>query len=226
MRLQHFIIYGLRDPRDKSIRYVGKSTYGIVRAKEHGMLSRLKGKSYKNYWIKQLHALGLDYEIVILQELSTTDGLYEAEQAWIAIGRQAGMLTNLADGGPGSFGCKWSSESRARLAKSRTGIKFTEEHRKNLVKAARQRSKEHYQKVADANRGRKLTPEHIAKVAAAGRGRKASEETCRKRSETMKATIAKRGNWWKGRRHDSDTKQKMSKAAIRRWSIRRCAMNR
>lgn len=220
MRKREFIVYGLRDPRDGAIRYVGKSTFGISRAKQHAMPCELKRRrSRKSKWVEELEAIGLHYEIVVLERLDSGDVLYAAEQRWIAEGRQAGTLLNLSDGGPGSYGCKFSDESCARMSAVRIGKKFSPEHRAKLSEAARNRSPEHRRKLGEKLKGRTLSEETKRKIAEAGRGRHQSSETRAKQSETMKKTIKEKGSWLLGTKHSDATKEQMSKSACGRSEI-------
>lgn len=69
------IIYGLVDPRTLMVRYVGLSSRGLVRPNEHRSNRSLKVDSYKNRWLKQLFAIGLNYQTVVLEQLSSADEL-------------------------------------------------------------------------------------------------------------------------------------------------------
>ncbi len=119
-----FIIYGLVDPRNGQLRYIGKSTSGLRRPQEHSHPSRLKKNTHKINWILQLRSLGLKPIITVLQEFGETDILYQAEHFGISYFRQLGMpLTNLADGGPGSTGATWvhTDESKKNMSIARKG---------------------------------------------------------------------------------------------------------
>ena len=82
------LIYGLRDPRTNEIRYVGQSSTGLHRPKQH---AKYKGpaRSAKEKWVAKLLRLCLVPEIVILQVLEGPDELNSAEIFWIALGREA-----------------------------------------------------------------------------------------------------------------------------------------
>ena len=93
------LIYGLIDPQTRLIRYVGLSSTGLSRPKQHRKRSR-SDNTYCRRWVKSLQRLGLDYEITILEVLTDRSELAEAERWWIAFGRGCGWpLTNLTDGG-------------------------------------------------------------------------------------------------------------------------------
>lgn len=93
-----FLIYGLIDPRSRLIRYVGVSSSGLTRPRQHRSPSC--PDSYCRSWVKTLQKIGLDYEITILESVPTQVALSDAEQWWIAFGRACGWpLTNLTNGG-------------------------------------------------------------------------------------------------------------------------------
>lgn len=90
-------IYCLRDPRDQTIRYIGKSTRPERRLKAH-----LKDKMInvqKEEWIGELQELGLRPELAILQEVTEGHDWREAEKDWIRRGLAKGWP--LVNGGSG-----------------------------------------------------------------------------------------------------------------------------
>lgn len=93
-------IYGLRDPRDKQIFYVGKTNDPKTRLAEHILEA---GDTSKNIWIRSLKLRGLSPELVILEE-TTEERWSDAEKFWIAVGLADDWpLTNSAPGGGGRF---------------------------------------------------------------------------------------------------------------------------
>lgn len=144
------IVYGLIDPRDNSIRYIGKSIQGISRARQHKCPSSLKeGNTPKNNWIKKLQGLGLEYQIVVLfsvdkktqpkEELNLI--IYNKEQEFINQFKDSGRLLNLQDGGPGSPGRSVTDKQRQKMSENGTIV-----------------AKKYLQKYNDA---RKLDPEEL-----------------------------------------------------------------
>jgi len=90
------MIYGLVDPTSLLIFYVGCSTTGFRRPKEH----RKRGDSPCREYVKNLQRDGLDYEIAVLESFRTCLELPAAEQWWIAYGKGCGWpLTNQTKGG-------------------------------------------------------------------------------------------------------------------------------
>ena len=148
-----YIVYGLIDPNTKKLRYIGKSTRGLERPRQHFWPSNVKQRRYVYNWIRGLLAVGLKPEIITLEVHSVPDTLYDAEQRLIAFFRALGApLTNLSDGGPGWSGPKSeavrlkiskalkgrhigppSAEHRRRLRESNLGKKRSEETRLNMA---------------------------------------------------------------------------------------------
>lgn len=148
--MSRFLIYALTCPRCGAVRYVGKSTTGMVRTRQHLTPSMLAQRCYRTRWLRSLLAGGLKPGVTILEELVAVDGLAAAEVRWIAHGRAAGWpLTNGTDGGDGTPGSVRSPESRARMSAALSG-----------------RKKPH---LAAQNRARAWSPEMRAKVSRARR---------------------------------------------------------
>jgi hypothetical protein len=98
------LIYGLIDPRTRFIRYIGKSSSGPNRPKQHARTTLPNTKptstTHCQRWIHSLQKLQLSFEIVILEVLDGQASLDEAECWWIAFGRACGWrLTNHHEGG-------------------------------------------------------------------------------------------------------------------------------
>lgn len=126
------IIYGLVDPRDGSVRYIGQSIHGQKRAARHwrDAVNGVERNKHKASWILGLAADGLKYEVVVLQHVSVRTELDSAERYWIMHGRSCGWrLTNLCDGG----GTKDPSpETRAKIgaaSRSRPHPEWSRERR-------------------------------------------------------------------------------------------------
>jgi hypothetical protein len=111
-----FIIYGLIDPRDGVIKYVGKSTTGLNRIRQHSEFARLKKeKTPKSYWIKKLISLGLKPIGTVLSSHSSPEELMKAEIEWIAKYRALGLpLKNLSAGGYGPLHVLQSKETKLK----------------------------------------------------------------------------------------------------------------
>ena len=149
-----FLIYALSDPRTGEIRYVGKSSNGLKRARTHEYPSCLGRERTKcRNWIVSLHALDLKPLIEVVEEHVDHNRLIEAECFWISQFKALGFnLTNHTDGGEGCLGRKMSSEVKEKLRSINLGSTRTESARL---------------KISDAQRGRKQSPVTVAKRSAA-----------------------------------------------------------
>jgi group I intron endonuclease len=113
-KYKELYIYGLIDPGDNSIKYVGWTMDLAERLLKHIAPSCLKGKNHKNHWIKSLLSQGLKPRIVLLEVVDHLNYL-EKEIEWIKfIGRE--NLTNSTDGGEGSLGCHPTEETRKKIS--------------------------------------------------------------------------------------------------------------
>jgi hypothetical protein len=121
-------IYALVDPRNNTIRYIGKSVKPRARFTGHLSQSSLKKSSHKNNWIKSLLAIGLKPELEIIDEVDYRDDWTIEEKRWIARIRNLAPnyppLTNVADGGEGATGWIASEEYRRKTSARMTGIKM------------------------------------------------------------------------------------------------------
>ena len=119
--MKPIVIYGLYDPRNGELRYIGKTAKNRLtrRLWEHRSEAALKETNPRNCWLRKLLRLGLNPECAIIEE--TTEGLWqERERFWIAYHRNAGArLTNTTEGGEGGATCtgqKWTDERRKYIS--------------------------------------------------------------------------------------------------------------
>lgn len=202
-----FLVYGLRDPRTQEIRYIGKSTKGPNRPKEHQAYGVVYAKAdshlHRNRWLRRLWEAGLKCEVVILQVCSSNDEVNHAEQTWIAIGKAAGTLTNVTDGGDGTWGRKPSPETLEKMRQANLGKTMSPEAREKLSRAHKGRivSEDTRAKLRAATRsflasnpspslGRKHSPDTRWKMALAATGRRMSPEAIEKRTATRRSRPA------------------------------------
>jgi hypothetical protein len=124
-----YIIYGLFDPRDGQLRYVGKSCSGLKRPKsELGRSVRGFESGHKANWLKALASEGLEPCIEILQTLDGPEPLGKFERYWISYFRQMGCpLTNLTDGGEGQWGVRFTQERKLKIARAHGAKSFVDE---------------------------------------------------------------------------------------------------
>lgn len=150
-------VYALRDPRDGAFRYIGKTVRPVERRlKEH--LREAPGEHRRSRWIQKLKRLGLQPEVVVLEQIEGAWPWQESERYWIAFAKAQGWdLVNSTAGGEGVENL--SADSRARMAATWKGRKHRPETIAKL-KAARA-----LRKTSDATR---------AKMSASQRGREIS----------------------------------------------------
>lgn len=201
-----FLIYGLFDPRTEACRYIGRSSSGLHRPRQHTNRAR-RESSHKSRWICQLLDMGLAPVVRVLQECSSPEELSPAEVLWITKARSLGWpLTNLTDGGEGLLNPsaetrrKIGARSKERMANpyyvdraigSRRGKRLPQEWRDNMSASFRGRKypPEFGRAISARQTGKKrgpLTAEHRAKLSAAGKGKKKSDDHKKKIGASLK----------------------------------------
>lgn len=174
------LVYALIDPESKLIRYIGKSSSGLARPKQH-MRPYYYDKAFRvSRWVKSLVNRNLSPTIHVLELVSDRDRLIPAEVWWIAYGRCLGWpLTNLTDGGEGNYGWNPSEETRTRMSianKKRPPWSAESRHKASLASAKRtlegiqisieaMRTPEANAKKSLVSKGRPKSPSHKAKLA-------------------------------------------------------------
>ena len=112
------LIYALVDPRTNAPRYVGKSCSGIYRPTRHASLATSE-RTAKALWVRELTAVGIGYEIRVLELCASRAHLVEAEVRWIIAGRRLGWpLTNAHDE-PGAV--EISAATREKISAAKRG---------------------------------------------------------------------------------------------------------
>jgi hypothetical protein len=126
------IIYGLTDPRDNLIRYVGKTTDRAKRLRAHLYAAR-RGRTYRlPKWIRKLEAEGVKPSMVTLEECDAAS-VDERERFHIARLRSEGFdllnHTDGGDGGPTMKGKRFTAEHRRRISEALKGHAVTDNNR-------------------------------------------------------------------------------------------------
>lgn len=134
------IVYALVDPRDGQIRYVGKSFRSAHRRlRRHLAPCYLRGSTHKERWLRVLLSLGLEPQVVVLEQCESADALSAAERAHIERLRCEGAdLTNASDGGEGGSG-PHTAESKEKIRRALTGKPKSATHRLRSGLASRGR---------------------------------------------------------------------------------------
>ena len=140
-------IYALVDPRDFSVRYIGRTVTPKVRLASH-ICRGHQGPHLMN-WMRSLLRTGNKPKMLIIEEV-LEDSWKERERFWISHYRDMGFdLTNASNGGDGCTGYKPTMEARilqsmatkgkpkpegfgAKISAAKTGMKMSEEQRKRL----------------------------------------------------------------------------------------------
>lgn len=216
-----FLIYGLIDPETLLIRYIGKSSSGLKRPRQHLKEPRSSGPHCKN-WVSKLKSKGLSYEITVLEYTNSSE-LSSQESWWISYGKALQWpLTNILPGeepnpldDPGTKD-KWRKimSSPAHRAKMTAIAKLVwqDPELRARHKAAVLRGENSAmnkpgakEKVGDALRGRPKSDSHIAAI-------RVSRDSARgKISKTLKS---------KGEAHASkrpEVKKAIGAASKSRW---------
>ena len=89
-------IYALVDPRDNTVRYVGKTSDPSARLAQH--IENTAGKGHKNVWVRDLKASGLRPTMEILERVPVAEW-EAAERRWIAFYSTRGSVLNVEIGG-------------------------------------------------------------------------------------------------------------------------------
>jgi predicted GIY-YIG superfamily endonuclease len=108
-------IYALIDPRDMTVRYVGKTTDPKRRLAEH-TANKMSARDVRP-WLQELLDAGLAPVMEILDRASASEW-ERAEQYWIGFYVQRGRLLNVEVGGRGYL---HAYRKRVRWAKQRLG---------------------------------------------------------------------------------------------------------
>lgn len=129
------LVYGLFDPFTGELRYIGKSSNGLYRPKQHLSKSFLSKKTHLYNWINKVLKDGREPEIKVLAHC-TKNNLADKEIELIAKARSEGVrLTNVTDGGEGTFGRKMSEEGRKRISEFNRNREFSDLHRERISKS-------------------------------------------------------------------------------------------
>jgi hypothetical protein len=116
------LIYGLVDPRNGNLRYIGRTKRRLmVRLNGHIQSAKKASDRHVHSWIRGVLMAEMKPLVVLLEETDARSW-EEAEQFWIAYFRSLGAdLTNIAVGGGGSLGFQHSPARRSYWSENRRG---------------------------------------------------------------------------------------------------------
>ncbi len=136
--MKTYRIYTLNHPMTNEVRYVGQTCQSLIsRLNKHLYRLTKSDKSHKVNWIKSLLKEGLEPKIVLIIDGLTKEECNRLEKEYIKKYRESGIsLTNMTDGGEGSFGFKHSEDTIKLLTELRNKNN-TKEHRELLSKSAK-----------------------------------------------------------------------------------------
>ena len=181
-------IYGLIDPRDGSIFYVGQTSRGSIEPEGYIKTAhRFPTRRPLRRYLRRIYNLGLTAHWEILEEVDENQ-LNDAEKFWIASLRASGaILSNRADGGPTNKGYRWTVEQK--------------ENQRIVQAAANSRPEVIANKIAAQNR-----PDVKARASEKQREVQNRPEIKAKRSASLKASHSK-----------PETVAKLSATATEQW---------
>lgn len=168
-----YMIYGLVDPRTGAVRYVGKSSSGMKRPRDHLKPSHIAKETnrHKAHWLRGLRRIGIRAGIRVIEEVPHAEMLDDSERWWIQHARAAGWpLTNIADGG------EHSSVRDPAIGKTISqkliGHPVSESTRRAVAESNRTRvpyvrTPEMRQASRDRQLGKKITGSHLGNLRAA-----------------------------------------------------------
>lgn len=246
------LIYGLFDPRDGALRYVGKTNATLdKRLRQHICdANRRKFESLPRFrWIRKLTSVGLSPEIRTLKK-SSLDCWVLDEKEQISIARESGAaLLNATDGGDGISGYKHSEStrrkqseaafkrfsepgSREKLSRDVRHGQSTPAGKRAACEGARKRFENDAYRIANAEHLRLISrsPEARLRSSRIHKGKKLTDE--------QKAAIgaANRGRKWSaeararksaqrtGAKHSQETILRLKKSLHEAWARRKAAL--
>ena len=141
-------VYGLKDPRDGLIKYVGQTVNILARMSSHLTEGRRNHEpiTAKAKWLAELQDLGQYPEVAVLETCSETN-CRQAEEHWIAEARKCGETFNTGpaarptrrDDGNISVHTRMTESERdtCNAAANRIGLPFSTWSRMRLLEVAR-----------------------------------------------------------------------------------------
>lgn len=216
--METVFIYGLFDPRNYRLKYIGQAVSPKNRLARHILHARKGVRSYKDNWIRGLLKHGLEPSLEILEEC-IKDNCNDIEKVWIKDCKAIGIkLTNMTKGGNGGDtrkGAPQTEETKRKMSLSKMGNIPWNKGKSGYKN--RPLSEEAKRKISERQRGKRLgekrTEEQKRKISQTLMGRRVPDEVRKKISESHKG---KSNVAWLGRKHTEEAKAKM-KESRKKW---------
>lgn len=217
-----YLIYALCDPTTEEVRYIGRSSSGLIRPRHH-WTSLLNKKTYCHSWCKSILKKGLEPKIKILESFENceeiNDVLNKAEIKWIKHYKERGArLTNHTDGGGGLLNL--AEEVREKLRLHRMGVKEPEwvrEKKSRFHKENYKKNPSRYLKLMEWSKDRRLK---LSKTVSGEKnpffGKTHTKETIEKIKHTWFKPGQESPN--KGKKMSDETKKKISETKKRKFA--------
>lgn len=139
-----FTVYGLIDPRNGELRYVGKTKLSPEARLQKHIGDSVRRRTHRDNWIRSVIADGLRPEAFAIERHETEGAAFGAERDLISYFRYVGCrLTNLTNGGEGVSGRVVTEDTRRRLSalfRGRATAKTTTRGRTMSLEARRKMS--------------------------------------------------------------------------------------
>ena len=165
---KNIFVYGLFDPVTDELRYIGKTSRGECRIKEHFFKSVWgTKKTHKEKWIAKHVEAGLEPHHAILSYCVDEEADNAKEIELIAHYREQGFnLTNSTVGGEGVIGHTFSEASKMQMSESAKKHRKDPTYRAKLSKkmTGMKRDPEACKQMGDTLRGRPRTQKHLDSI--------------------------------------------------------------
>lgn len=183
-------IYGLVDPRNQQLRYVGVTKAPERRRRAHRCLQHTADR--RASWLKALRKQGLKAEWFVIEEVDESEW-QEAERFWISYFRYIGAeLFNHVDGGRGTLNptaevrAKISAKAKGRAMLEKTRLKISESLKGRIFSEAECKKHSENTKRIWEQRDEQERRRIGSKASASKKGTLWSEERKRERADLMK----------------------------------------
>lgn len=179
--MNNSFIYMIKDPRFKSVRYVGQTSVGEARFKAHMKPSSLKRKLRVANWLKSLVSENVMPTFEIIERCEEYE-LDDLEIFYIEYFRSLGCdLVNHSTGGHGTRGIELSKETKDKISAGGRGLKRSDETKQRIAQGRLGIKHKPDSEQARANKsagriGKKHSEETKAKIAAGNTGKVFSVE--------------------------------------------------